>query len=822
LSDNITIVEQPTSVEVTEETTAITVNGTSINVTINEGIPGPQGPQGEQGPPGVGGAAALYIDVTDHDLTGDGVTDDYAALNTLITSLGSTPTEIYFPAGTYVIGSNLTLPATVKVILAFNARLKVSATKTLTIFSRFEADDRQNIFTGAGSVLFHPGSVKYVSVMWWGAIPDGSTDSTTAFQTAATQSQLLGRIYIPGGTPLNYYKISSTVSFYSPTRVFSAWEVFGDIASDESQYQELTSKIYYTGTSGPCFNFRGQRLSKIHDFTIAGTNAAPNTLASTNGTTTWLEANWVTSGLSIDQYNHHCGIAFDWVGGSGTSTPWSAQVDMYNVKISEFVVGISISPNSGYQADTIDIRKIKIRNCVYGISVGQDQARACNFTNVWMDNMFCAYTNKRFGRLNGSAFNIYGGQYTGIFKLFDVITAYRGSMCATGMFMEACGLLGSIDGLGVNNNSAVFTGCELNFDNNGYNAASDHYTTPWLWLLAGSNVSFVGCNIKSAKGWLGTFSNVAGRISYVGCSFPDVDFVYEAGGPLREGRVTFTNCTTTGDMELNDNPYVNQNEKKYVRSNITSVRSFQDAVGSENTGYSNNYLTVGNRPVWCGAISTPLAVDAGQTYQKTGLTTTQTAQFKVGDICKAYMGTTYALTGMPLTFGGLEAPCLRVTDVQATSVTVEKLSPEVDLSNTTASWGYVYTFGKSWVTTRKISGTFANTNQATSVTNVSLLAVGDWCNIGIGDNVKSARITAISSTTVTFSGTVALRGIHEIYGIRVINGFELERDYQSGSGAPSVNARYTGDRYFDTAGQDWYDAIAVNSSTASNDWKIRA
>jgi hypothetical protein len=821
LSDNITIVEQPTTLEVTEETTAITVNGTSVNITINEGIPGPQGPQGEQGPPGAGGGTPIHIDVTDHSVTGDGATDDYSALNTFITSLGSTPTEIYFPAGTYVIGSNLTLPATVKIRLHYNAKLKVSATKTLTIYSNLVADDRQNIFTGAGSVLFHPGSVKYVSVMWWGAIPDGSTDSTTAFQAAATQSQLLGRIYIPGGTPNNYYKISSTVSFYSPTRVFSAWEVFGDIASDESQSQELTTKIKYTGTSGPCFNFRGQRLSKIHDFTLAGTNTEPNTIAGTTGTSTWLEANWVTSGLSINQYDHHCGIAFDWVGGSGTSTPWSAQVDMYNVKISEFVVGISISPNSGYQADTIDIRKIKIRNCVYGISVAQDQARACNFTNVWMDNMFCAYTNKRFGRQNGSGFNINGGQYTGIFKIFDVITAYRGAMNVSGMFLEECGMLGSIDGLGVNNNAAVFTGCELSFINNGYASASG-YTTPWIFLLAGANVSFVGCNFYSSKGWLGTCTNVVGRISFIGCSFPAINWIYEAGGALRENRVRFENCTTTGALELNDNPFVNQGEKKYVRSNITSVRVFQDEVGGENTGYSNNLLVAGNRPVTSGSLSSPLVADAEQTYQKTGLSTSTTAKYKVGDILTAYIGSTLSVTGMVINLGGLDAPLLRVTDVQSTSVTVEKLAPEVDLSVSTSQWGSVYTFGKSWVATRKISGTFANTNQATSVTNVSLLAVGDWCNIGIGDNVKSARITAISSTTVTFNTTIALRGIHEIYGVRVVNAFQLERDYQSGSGAPSVNARYTGDRYFDTAGQDWYDAIAVNSSTASNDWKIRA
>lgn len=793
------------------------------SLTITEGLQGPQGEQGPQGPVGAsgdGGGSGLYIDVTDYSVTGNGTTDDYAALNTLINSFGSAKTHIYFPNGEYVIGSNFTLPSNVKMTLAFNARIKVSSTKTLTIHSRFEADMRQNIFTGAGSVRFYPGSTPYGSVMWWGALGDGgTTDNTTKFQAAVDSLQQLGRVYIPGNQSQWYYKITSTVSFYSPTRVFSGWDVFGDISTDESQFQELTSKIVYTGLSGPCFNFRGMRLTKIHDFTLQGTNDAPATASNDTTTAAWDEATWITSGLASDSYNVHSGIAFDWVGGSGTSTPWSAQVDMFNLKISKFVVGIAISPNSGFQADTIDCRKIKIINCTYGVCVAQDQCRAITFTNMWMDNLYCAYTNRRFGRAVGSAFNIFGGQYTGIFKIFDCHTQYRGQMSINGIFLEACGLMGTLQSTGSNNNAVVFTGCELNFDNDGYGGEVLNFTTPWLWLLGGSNITFVGCNIKSQKGYLGLCSGFAGRFTFSGCSFPVMDGIFEAGGVQRENRVRYINCSTTGTFEFNDNPFLNPDEKKYVRSNISSVITYTNDAGGNSTGQVN-YLTVaGTRPHSSGSIAA-LVSDAGQTYQKTGLSSTQTAFYKVGDFCNAYIGTTYTVYQLPLTLGGLETACLRVTDVTSTTVTFEKLAPEVDLSNTTGNWGTVYTFGRSWVSVKKITGTFAANNQATSVTNVARLSVGDWCCIGVGDNVQQARITAISSTTVTFNSTVNLRGIHEIYGVRLINAFAQESDYQSGAGTPTVNARYTGDSYLDTSNSNWYKAISKNNSTAANDWKI--
>lgn len=52
--------------------------------------------------------SADWINVKDHGVLGDGTTDDYAALNTIISTAAAGST-IYFPKGTYIVGTLLTL-----------------------------------------------------------------------------------------------------------------------------------------------------------------------------------------------------------------------------------------------------------------------------------------------------------------------------------------------------------------------------------------------------------------------------------------------------------------------------------------------------------------------------------------------------------------------------------------------------------------------------------------------------------------------------------------------------------------------------------------
>ncbi len=54
---------------------------------------------------------AAIVDVCDFGAVGDGITDDHAAVLSAIDALGGQPGVVFFPAGTYRMNANLTLPA---------------------------------------------------------------------------------------------------------------------------------------------------------------------------------------------------------------------------------------------------------------------------------------------------------------------------------------------------------------------------------------------------------------------------------------------------------------------------------------------------------------------------------------------------------------------------------------------------------------------------------------------------------------------------------------------------------------------------------------
>jgi hypothetical protein len=128
----------------------------------------------------------LPINVRDVSVTGDGQTDDYAALNEAVRSAGATGT-LYFPAGTYVVGTNLTIPACC--IFAFGAKLKPSTGVTVTLSGPVELAPGESIIaTGTAGTVSITGVIEsfdgVLNVKAFGAVGDGVTDDTAAIQAA--------------------------------------------------------------------------------------------------------------------------------------------------------------------------------------------------------------------------------------------------------------------------------------------------------------------------------------------------------------------------------------------------------------------------------------------------------------------------------------------------------------------------------------------------------------------------------------------------------------------------------------------------------------
>lgn len=140
----------------------------------------------------------------DDTAVGDGTTDDYAALNALLTTIGSASATIAITK-VFRIATNITIPSNVTLWFLKGGQLKPDSSKTVTINGAVAAGVWQ-IFSGSGSIA---GSMKVIVLypQWWGATGDGVTDDTVPTQAAitATSNITSAKLFFPPGT----YKLTA-------------------------------------------------------------------------------------------------------------------------------------------------------------------------------------------------------------------------------------------------------------------------------------------------------------------------------------------------------------------------------------------------------------------------------------------------------------------------------------------------------------------------------------------------------------------------------------------------------------------------------------
>jgi hypothetical protein len=126
-----------------------------------------------------------------------GYTD--TAITAALAAIGVNEATLYIDCGDWDIANNLTLPANVNVEILAGALLDVAAAKTLT-FSGPTTIPLSQVFTDSSSVLFSVGTVEYVSPQWWGAVPDGVVDCSTAINKAIVSLPSTGGcVVLPNG-----------------------------------------------------------------------------------------------------------------------------------------------------------------------------------------------------------------------------------------------------------------------------------------------------------------------------------------------------------------------------------------------------------------------------------------------------------------------------------------------------------------------------------------------------------------------------------------------------------------------------------------------
>lgn len=196
----------------------------------------------------------LTINVKEYGVKGDGVTDDYTALYNLVTSIATTQKDLFFPSGIYIIGTNITIPENLRIILANGAVINPNSTIIITINGEFHASKTNQCFNGDGKIY----GIGEVYPEWWGAKRDGIADCSIAINNAIecmeNSPYKTNKLIFQDG----YYIISQPISL-TPTgdnnlNVLGSGAVFGTrIKSSTSFSGNCIMQINgsdSTGTSG--------------------------------------------------------------------------------------------------------------------------------------------------------------------------------------------------------------------------------------------------------------------------------------------------------------------------------------------------------------------------------------------------------------------------------------------------------------------------------------------------------------------------------------------------------------------------------------------
>jgi len=172
-------------------------------------------------------------------LYGDGTDRNDATITKALTGAGNSYCTFYLSPGEWLISNDIVFPSNISVKTPYGATFSIDTGKTLTFYSpeHIIAGDRQQIFTGAGDIVFTSAGRAYPD--WWAenATP-GTTDLAAAINDAFTS--VTGVVVV---TNPNKYKIASHV--YVPRQ--ASWTCDGGSTFIEST--NGTSSVI-VGTAG--------------------------------------------------------------------------------------------------------------------------------------------------------------------------------------------------------------------------------------------------------------------------------------------------------------------------------------------------------------------------------------------------------------------------------------------------------------------------------------------------------------------------------------------------------------------------------------------
>ena len=222
-------------------------------------------------------------------------------LQAAVTAIGSTATVLNIPPGTWPMAADLTVPANITLKVLRGAAVSIATGQTLSIKGGLEAGPYP-IFAcaGTGKVAFIGGNdggvVPLVRPEWWGAVPDGSTDSTAAVKAACSSLPVNGGGVIDFG--VGTYSITpGQVVITTPGTILQ-----GQAAATNGFGAYLGTTLKSRPGTGKLISFIGNAANT----TLDSCQLNDMTLWGNNGTVQGLSLKWIANFRSRNAYILGC------------------------------------------------------------------------------------------------------------------------------------------------------------------------------------------------------------------------------------------------------------------------------------------------------------------------------------------------------------------------------------------------------------------------------------------------------------------------------------------------------------------------------------
>lgn len=620
-----------------------------------------------------------------------------------------------------------------------------------------------------------------INALDFGAVGDGIADDTAALQAAidfAVANQKI--VTLPSGQ----YKITNSLIIgpWNGSSWSAGWASMSLIGDNYAYASSISPEIVPTFNNKPAIIIQNARGVIIQNIAITGKNTILNTLLS-NYTLMMDAANFVTGGARDSRYSPYAGICID---PFGTSTPpdggypglstyyttgaaGSSKVIIDNVSVTDFVVGVMITPNNVTQnAEDIYFRACSITGAKSCLAVGQSQSRAVSWQGGDAAFAYYGFDTKTYGRQQGSLPNIDGANMAGKY-LFNVSPNFGTPPAIQNIHAESFASIGNFYNNASSQQAVTFISCSFNFSDFSVGGTSLAYADSLY--SATPPTKFIGCSFNTANFAGPIRMYTAGSIDFDSCTFRTVNYElpFWRGGTdaLQFNNLSFRNCLVEFDSTRGNNNTVLSDETLvyYFNSVDRSYAPFGGRVKLyDNTTNARRLYWNANVPLSQNetTISATQAITVGANGIAT-MTVPDGTLVREGDAVISTTSFTPQDISAPATYN----PIGIVTSVVGNNVTFSGV-PQNLASGT-------YSIKTAWWPRYHLTSTgdvSSGSNQILNVTNPTTWKIGNKIN-GTGISVGT-YVTNVSGTTLTISKAASATNV----GVRL---FDADLYYAAGT-----------------------------------------